>query len=369
MRQQFAPLLGLLLLPALLGGTGPQAFAEEIAAATEQNTIQRDIIQQETLQPDIDITVPRIRIRPPVNQLNLMMLEKLPGKLYVYTSAEPSLRLETNPYQSPRGSLYAPFRKRTDVFRISTDVTVGYALSPKTRVAANYNLLSDHYNDYTPFHLDNAIQSVSLSMEQDLLTTDKWLVRSTMQARELFIGNGTRSGDLLPSMTAMRTIGTNGYGFVNSALDINRGDFVIGETQRLNAIFTVGGGYNVPYDQKSLWMKPLEGVSVSISDTYSFNTDFRNSEGSPRNYQSMILTTELSKPLKRNAPMSMFVRAEPVFNFGHHLKVIGLSGFNFRLFGGMRMAFNKLPIYTMNLDPPKPKKSPEKPKAKRGKIL
>jgi hypothetical protein len=89
--------------------------------------------------------------------------------------------------------------------------------------------------------------------------------------------------------------------------------------------------------------------------------------GTPRNYQSMILTTEVSKPLKKNVPVSLFVRAEPVFYFGHQRKALGVSGVNFRLFGGVRMSMNKPAIFTMSLDPPKPRKLARKPASPTGK--
>jgi hypothetical protein len=69
------------------------------------------------------------------------------------------------------------------------------------------------------------------------------------------------------------------------------------------------------------------------------------------------VTAEATRPVLRNVPIQLFVRAEPVFNFGQEFESIGISGINFRLFGGLRTTLNKPPIFTTDLKPKKPKMS------------
>lgn len=56
---------------------------------------------------------------------------------------------------------------------------------------------------------------------------------------------------------------------------------------------------------------------------------------------SMICDFELSHPVSNHLKgVVAFIRAEPVFNWSSH-KVGGLSGTDFRLFGGVRMSLSK----------------------------
>lgn len=309
-----------------------------------------------SLRPDIDVTVPRIQIRPPVSEPLLKTYEVLPSRLYFNVSAEPSYRLETNPYQAPRLGADR-FRETTGAFRIQTGATLGYALTRKTRVSANYFLLSDHFDDFTPYHLDSTVQSVGASVEQDLYNGHGYSLRSSLMARELFLPDHRASGDIIPSITVIKGLGTYGYGFANGSLDLNRHDFAIGDSvDRLVPIFTVGVGYQFPYDQPALWRKALGGTAVNLSSTYSYTKVIHPDRYAADHYQNIIVTAEIARNLSRHCPVQMFVRAEPVFNFGQEFEQVGISGFNFRLFGGFRVSLNKPPIFTTDLRP-KPEKT------------
>src|SRR5687768_16610588 len=75
------------------------------------SSAQAEESTQVELRPDIDISVPRIQIRQPLAQPKLNIYEALPARLFFNVSAEPSMRLETNPYQAPRGT--EPFTEAT----------------------------------------------------------------------------------------------------------------------------------------------------------------------------------------------------------------------------------------------------------------
>ena len=324
----------LLLLTACLAWMSP-ALAQEAAAPPEVHL-------------DVDIGVPRMRVRPPVSETTLKIYEALPARLYFNASSEASLRLETNPYQAPRDN--DPFTESTNVFRSQTDVTVGYALTPKTRVSGSYFLLRDQYNDFTPYHLDSTANSFALNVEHDFYQGKKWLIRGATTARQVVLRNAPDTGDLLPSVTAMRSLGSNGWLYGNAALDLNYDDFVFDDLERLSGIFTVGTGYQVPWQPTRKGMRPLKGIQFNLSSTYSLNGEMRQPQfGYPWNSQSIIVTSEISRKVRRTWPLSLFVRNEVVFNFGQETPVFGLSGVNYRLFGGTRLSTGKSPVFTQNL--------------------
>lgn len=306
--------------------------------------------EEVTLQQDVDVRLPRIQIRPPVQQPVLKIYETLPDRLFINLSAEPSYRLETNPYQVPQNT--EPFNKATDVFRIQTTASVGYALTRKTRISANYFMLADRYDDFTPYHLDSTVQSVGANVEQDLLQGKRWVLRGAVQGRQLFLPDQRVNGDLMPSLTYIQSIGKNGYLYANAAGVFGRRGFFLGTgTKSTTWMGSIGTGYQVPYDQPKKLMKLIEGTSFSLSSTYSY-TDIFN----PRPYvsghqQNIILTGEIAKQLNRHVPVQAFVRAEPVFNFGQERQTIGISGFNFRLFGGLRASLRKSPLFRRDLNP------------------
>jgi hypothetical protein len=306
--------------------------------------------EEVTLHQDVDVRLPRIQIRPPVQQPVLKIYETLPDRLFMNVSAEPSYRLETNPYQAPRNT--EPFTEATDAFRIQTTASLGYALTRKTRISANYFMLADRYDDFTPYHLDSTVQSAGINLEQDLLNGKRWVLRGAVQGRQLFLPDKRVNGDLMPSITYIQSIGRNGYLYANAAGVFARQGFFLGTgTKSTTWMGSIGTGYQIPYDQPKKLLKLLEGTSFSLSSTYSY-TDVFN----PRPYvsgyqQNIILTGEIAKQLNRHVPLQAFVRAEPVFNFGQERETIGISGVNFRLFGGLRASLRKSPLFRRDLNP------------------
>jgi len=300
-------------------------------------------------QTDIDLRVPHVQISPAVTEPTLNLFEGLPGCMFINSSSETAYMWETNPYQAPRST--PSFLDETNAFRLQTDESVGYALSPKTRTSFNYSLLSNTYQNFTPSRLNNTANTFGVTMEHDFYQSEHWLLRGSVQVRQVLIEDSRSSGDILPSATLLRMLSPHSWAFANTSLDLNRNHFVIGDLDVLTPIATVGIGGQVPYEQKTIMGRLFQGMSMSLSSTYSFATNFEASVGSPRNYQSLILTGELSKPLWQHCPLSTFVRAEPIFNFGQNRHAIGLSGIDLRLIAGLRLALAKPAVYTLDLAP------------------
>ena len=64
---------------------------------------------------------------------------------------------------------------------------------------------------------------------------------------------------------------------------------------------------------------------------------------------SMIADIEVNRPVVKQFPsLTAFVRAEPIWNW-HSNKEPGLSGFDFRLYGGLRLTMSK-PSYYGQMD-------------------
>jgi hypothetical protein len=122
---------------------------------------------QPSVTPDIDITIPRIRVRPPVSEPTLKLYETLPAQFYFNMNGESSVRLETNPYQAPDSA--TGFTDSTEALRFQGDVTLGYAFTPRTRAQLGYFVLNDRFNNYSPSRLDSTAQSLSATVEHDLL--------------------------------------------------------------------------------------------------------------------------------------------------------------------------------------------------------
>ncbi len=297
---------------------------------------------------DIDITLPRVRVKPPVSEPTLKLFESLPARSFFSIDAEPSLRLETNPYQAPTGA--SPFRNDTEAWRIQTGATMGYAITERTRISANYFMIGDYYDDFTPYSLDSTVQTVGLTLEHDIAYGKTWLLKGAATARQVFVKDANNSGNVIPSVTLIKSINPNMWAYANSGLVLGKRNFVIGEFETMSPLFTVGTGFRVPYDAQSKWLKYLGGTQVNLSTTYAFTWVFDPAVNTPGIYHNMIVTSEVSKPIKRNVPVDVFVRAEPVFNFGQDHDTIGLSGINFRLFGGLRLSLSKPAIFTAKLD-------------------
>jgi hypothetical protein len=326
----------LLALTMMLGLMPLATFAEEPSPQS-----------QPALRPDIDIRFPRVPIKSPIAAPTYKIYETLPSRMFFSGSVESSYRMETNPYQAPLA--YHSFIDNRGALRRQADATLGYALGQKDRVSLGYFMLSNNYDNFTPYRLDSTSHSLSLTYEHDFYQGQHWSVRSAMVGRQVFTPNGSVSGDLMPSVTVMRRLGTNGWSYGNGALNLSRSDFFIGDVSSLTPILSVGLGYQVPYDSEKLWQKMLQGLTMSLSSTYSFATNYDASLGSPRNYQNLIITGELSRAIRRKWPLVAFVRGEPVFNFGQNRDAFGLSGINFRLFGGLRYSFSKSPVFTTDL--------------------
>lgn len=290
--------------------------------------------------------------------LQLRILQRLPARLYFNGSVESTFRIETNPFQFPKKSTFInrnfppppvfaqlnafsqndfyrqlQFVNAFDVvFRVLPNVTVGWTLTPRTRLFGNFFMIRDSLMHNV--QLNTTIFSVAYGIQQDVPITRRGNLQVECQARELMQQNGTPVFDLLPALTFSYILTPRLVLFANTLLQARGRGYFKPATRELDPFFTFGGLY-----QRGGW-------SVSATGTYVQN--WREMYGAnasiPINNQSWICDFEVARRLFRElSGLQAFVRAEPIWNFGSH-NTPGLAGFDYRFFWGLRMAMGKPPL-------------------------
>lgn len=334
--------------------TSQMSFAEEPL----RELTQADLSPQENLPPqrsgqfdwselrsvDLDLQSRPVTVNTPYTTVTLKLLDALPNQFYLYASSEVSGRMETNPYQAPP-RFKEPFVENTGAFRLQNNLTMGYALTPKDKVQISFFHLVNKYDNFTRFRLDGSSYSIAPSYQRTLFEKDGWQLTGNIQARQTITNTNATSGSLLPSVTLVKGFQKAGYAYLNTAVDLGRSNFAIGDIDIITPSATLGYGWQMPYDSPNTWLKPLGGLNFTASGTYSFSTVATAEFPSPSNFQSYFLTAELAMPIYQNAPVSLFCRSEAIFNTGHDRDAFGVSGVNYRLFGGLRVSANKNAVF------------------------
>ncbi|MBY0405612.1 MAG: hypothetical protein K2X66_17045 [Cyanobacteria bacterium] len=292
----------------------------------------------------LDLQSRPVSLNTPYSPTTLKILDALPNQFYLYGSSEVSGRMETNPYQAPP-HFREPFVENTGAFRLQNNLTMGYALTPKDKVQISFFHLMNKYDNFTRFRLDGSSSSFAPSYQRTLLEKDGWQLTGNIQARQTITNTNATSGSILPSITLVKGFRKAGYAYLNTALDLGRNHFAIGGIDTITPSATLGYGWQMPYDSQNVWLKPLGGLNITASGTYSFSTVSTAEFPSPSNFQSYFLTAEVAMPVYQNAPVSLFCRSEAIFNTGHDRNAFGVSGVNYRLFGGLRVSANKNAVF------------------------
>ena len=264
----------------------------------------------------------------PMQNFKTSALYHLPARMYLNATVENTLRLETNVLQTHK-------RYHSDmIYRVLPNVTMGYAFTKTTRVAANYFMFRDQYmaNNHL---LSRTIHSVGFRADHDFLLTPRTTLTTSLMARELFITRAEELNDIIPSVTVVHRVGNAGivYGSVLGQL---RWTDVLGKFQEGDQFYSVGGVYRTPK-----W--------TFIADTTLVdNFGNRNLRGGAQSNHVIVTTLEAGRKISSRLPLTAFVRAEPIFNIGNN-KRVGFSGVNFRIFGGIRAEISKPAIFPVRL--------------------
>lgn len=259
------------------------------------------------------------------------LLYRLPARMYFSATVENSLRVETNVFQTSSNA-------KTDmIYRILPNVTMGYALTRRTRVGSNLFFLRDQYTENYRV-LSRNIYSVGIRADHDIPINERTTLTGSLFTRELFFNlhNATPEPllDLIPSATLVRRVGQRGiiYGSVLGQVRFTK---FFDRFQEFDQFYSIGWVY-----RRSPWI-------VNFDTTFLTNFGNSNLRGGPNN-QMFILTAEVARRLSRIVPVSAFVRVEPIFNMGGK-STPGFSGVNFRCFGGLRTELSKPAIFPIKL--------------------
>ncbi|HEY9776722.1 MAG TPA: hypothetical protein V6C81_23365 [Planktothrix sp.] len=256
-------------------------------------------------------------------------LYKLPSRMFFSTICDNSLRLETNVYQTEDNY------RQDMIYRVFPDVLAGYALTDKTRVAANYFFFRDQYT--TKESLSRNIHSIGLRVDHDINLTDRTTLTPSFFGRALLTDLNDQASheltDLIPGVTLSHRVG---YADVVYAA-------VLGQLRWQNMFIQFQEGDQF-YSIGSVMRRNLWTFWTDLTLASNFGK-VRLRDG--QNNQVIIMTLEAARQLSRKYPLSVYVQAQPIFNIGASSP--GYAGVNFRVFGGLRVALSKPAIFPVKL--------------------
>lgn len=349
-------------------------------------------VNSSTIIPTDTLPLPTVQNRLSfAENLQLRILQKLPSRLYFNSTVEVSGRYESNPFQFPKkeslirqlpppnqfrllnafqqAQIYDIIGLASNddvVFRVLPNVTVGWTLTPHTRLYGNYFMIRDQLARNV--RLNTVIHSIGMGLQQDIPITSRGNIQAEIQWRELYQLHQACVFDYLPGLTASYVLTPRTVLFANALLQLRGKRPFQAPTKEIDPFYTWGALY-----QRNGW-----SFSASTTFVQNFRHPFRRNATIPVNNYSFISDFEISRRVIKQLPgLQAFIRAEPIWNF-HSMNRPGLSGMDFRFFWGLRMAMAK-PALTSALEqlrqqleeqegePPAPnspnKKEPAKPSA------
>ncbi|MBX9769952.1 MAG: hypothetical protein K2X29_01195 [Candidatus Obscuribacterales bacterium] len=318
---------------AFAQATPPNSQQTDPSISTQQKIIDRYIAQA---PPRVDTPqVPNPTVLPtdlnPVlfgsersilsRDIKYRILKRLPERLWFNFTIEESQRYESNVTFKPRNPL------SDYVFRTLPNISIGYNIFSKTAVYCNWFLIKDVFAKHRQLSLP-VTQSLSLGFRHDIPVLKRGNLQFDFQARELWQAPHLQQADLLPSVNFSYVVTPSLVLFSSSLLQLRSHYYFQGATREIDPFFTGGFLY-----RRGKW-------NFTATNTYVAN--FRNRQAIPPiDSQTMISDFELSRPVSDRIPnLVSFVRAEPVWNWGAN-NLPGLSGFDIRIFGGLRISGQK----------------------------
>jgi len=262
----------------------------------------------------------------------LHLFDKLPARLWFNSTTEISQRYESNVFLTSN-------KPRSDyVFRALPNTTLGYNVFKNTSVYANYFVLKDVFAEHGRLSIPTT-QSISAGLRHEKILGDKTSLQFDFQARELFQSVHLHQADLIPGVTLTHVFTPRTIGFVNILLQMRGRNYFVAPTREIDPFYTIGFLHT-----HGLFVFTAVGTLVTnfrhppFNDAIPFNSN-----------NSIIVDLEVSHPIHKRIPnLVMFTRAEPIFNW-HSNNQPGISGFDFRIFTGLRYTLVK-PSYGTSME-------------------
>lgn len=252
------------------------------------------------------------------------IFQALPERLYFTASTEVSQRLDTN-------VLFTSGHAKADyAFRVLPNLTVGYNVTKNTSVFANYFVIKDTFAVHN-FLNRPTTQSLAWGVQHNKQLGKKTNLQLTFQARELWQARRLHQFDFIPGATITHSINANNIVYASTLLQMRGGGYFVAPTRELDPFYTVG------YIHRN---GPWTFIATDTLVTNFRHPTFKNSVPNQSN-MSMIADFEVNRPLSRRFPSLLaFARAEPIWNWDSK-KTPGISGFDFRLYTGLRFIVSK----------------------------
>jgi hypothetical protein len=241
--------------------------------------------------------------------------------MWINGSVELSQRGETNVF-------FTNSNKKADyVFRALPNLSIGYRVLPRTSIYTNYFVLKDVFADNGRLSYPTT-QSLAWGLRHEIPIRSRSTLQFDLQARELWQASNFRQFDFLPGVTLTHVINPSTIAFGNIQLQLRGKNYFQAPTREIDPFYTLG------------ILHKRGAYTFSFVDTFVCN--FRNGNAIPsQGNLAMISQIEASREVSKKLPgLVTFVRAEPIFNWNSR-GVPGISGFDFRIFGGLRYTFNK----------------------------
>jgi hypothetical protein len=309
-------------VPPLINSATPVLLAQGVPSP---GILPTDVTKGNMLQ-DQAVSYPGFKLR--VGQI-------LPARVWLQGSTEVTQRLETNvflTYKEPQPDY---------VFRANPNLTVGYNVLDNTSVYAQYFVVKDVY---TVHHLPltpPTTQSIAMGARHYLQSKyfkGKLAPYLDIQARELFQSKGLRQADLTPSCNIQYFATQHLSIFSSVTLQMRSRQLFEGPHREMDPFYSL----NMYYRTGPWAFSATETFVNNFREPY-----FRYSIPAHGNVNS-ISDFEIDRQIGGHPGLQAFIRAEPVFNWRSN-NVRGLSGFDFRLYGGLRASFYK-PSYLAGMN-------------------
>lgn len=261
----------------------------------------------------------------------------LPSRLWWNSSIETAQRYDCNVFQTKSGYIsdYS--------FRVQPRVQVGWRFNNHFEPYAEYFVIKDVHTEATNFNPPTS-QSVAGGVKGALWASfnpdDKGLHKTLsydMRFREWWFNSHQRQYDLLPTLIYEHVLRhkskTNHTKYdLRAMLQIDqRKTRDSGTTHELDPFFSARIVH-----VKGKWVGSA-GVTVALDYPTYTGTDPKLKTG------AVIGTIDISRQIPRHPHFYGFVQGQPIWNFSDQ-NVPGYSGFNFRLFSGVRMIFDRSPV-------------------------